>query len=76
MLRWLLTRVWRAGQAFWQSRVSDVAGGGAPLPPGIPPEAKAMRHHNARCGGETPRAEVTAPPLRGSLRDRLQRERR
>lgn len=51
---------------------------GQPLPPEIPSEAKAMlKHHNARCGESLqPQPEVTAPPLRGSLRDRMQRERR
>jgi hypothetical protein len=50
---------------------------GEPLSPSIPLEAHAMlKHHNARCGGESGFLEVTAPPLRGSLRDRMQRERR
>jgi len=50
---------------------------GEPLPPVIPPEAQVMlSHHNARCGGAGNPPEVTVPPLRGSLRDRMQRERR
>jgi len=72
MFRWILNLVCMVLQRDESSGLI-----GNPLPPTIPPEAHAMlRHHNARCGGVGNPPEVTVPPLRGSLRDRMQREKR
>ncbi len=72
-IRWLKTFLFGWIDDIRVQLTEDVLPGGermAPLPPRVPPEALAMLK---RPGPPPAATRVVAAPLRGSLRDRMQR---